>query len=160
VRRPLRGLVHTMRAVRAGDLSAKASFHHADELGAAVTEFNAMMGDLLEARRRLIAEVEAREALETSLQRTDKLAAVGQLSAGLAHEIGSPLQVLNGRARALAARTDVPADVRRTAEILASESDRITRIVEQLLTFSRQTVPLIAETDLTAPVRDIVEFFE
>jgi signal transduction histidine kinase len=160
VRGPLRNLVQTMRAVRAGDLSAKASFHRADEMGAAVTEFNAMMSDLIEARRRLITEVERREALETSLQRTDKLVTVGQLSAGLAHEIGSPLQVVNGRARALAARTDVPSDVRRTAEILASESDRIARIVEQLLTFSRHTVPSITEAQLSAPVRDIVELFE
>ena len=148
VRGPLRNLVQTMRAVRAGDLSAKASFHRADEMGDAVTEFNAMMSDLVEARRRLITEVERRETLETSLQRTDKLVTVGQLSAGLAHEIGSPLQVVNGRARALAARTDVPSDVRRTAEILARESDRIARIVEQLLTFSRHTVPSITETQL------------
>src|SRR5207253_1179735 len=49
--------------------------------------------------------------------------------------------------------------VRRTAEILASESDRITRIVEQLLTFSRQTVPHMTETQLAPPVRDIVELF-
>jgi len=160
VRVPLRNLVNTMRAVRAGNLSAKASFRRADELGAAVTEFNAMMSDLGEARSRLMVEVERREALETSLQRTDKLVTVGQLSAGLAHEIGSPLQVLNGRARALAARTDIPPDVRRTAEILTSESDRITRIVEQLLAFSRHTVPRITETRLSTPIRDIVEWFE
>jgi len=160
VRVPLHNLVNTMRAVRAGNLSAKASFRRADELGAAVAEFNAMMSDLAEARGRLMIEVERREALEMSLQRTDKLVTVGQLSAGLAHEIGSPLQVVNGRARALAARTDIPPDVRRTAEILASESDRITRIVEQLLKFSRHTVPRITETRLSTPVRDIVEWFE
>jgi len=119
-----------------------------------------MMSDLGEARGRLMIEVERREAPEMSLQRTDKLVTVGQLSAGLAHEIGSPLQVVNGRARALAARTDIPPDVRRTAENLTSESDRITRIVEQLLTFSRHTVPRISETRLSTPVRDIVEWFE
>jgi signal transduction histidine kinase len=160
VRRPVLDLVRTMRAVRAGNMAAKASFRRADELGTAVAEFNAMMGDLDDARRRLIAEAESREALEAKLQRADKLVTVGQLSAGLAHEIGSPLQVLNGRARALAMRTDVPAEVRRSAGILANESDRITRIVEQLLTFSRQTVPTIAQTQLGTPVRDIVDLVE
>src|SRR5438034_6395514 len=67
VRVPLRNLVNTMRAVRAGNLSAKASFRGADELGAAVAEFNAMMSDLGEARGRLMIEVERREALEMSL---------------------------------------------------------------------------------------------
>jgi signal transduction histidine kinase len=159
VRRPVRDLVHTMRAVRAGDLSAKARFRHADEMGDAVNAFNDMMGDLVDARQRLIAEAEAREVLEANLQRTDKLVTVGQLSAGLAHEIGSPLQVLNGRARALAAREDVAADIRRHAEILARESDRITRIVDQLLTFSRYTAPRMADMPMGPAVQAIVEFF-
>jgi signal transduction histidine kinase len=159
VRRPLQDLLQTMRAVRAGDLTAKARFRHADEMGEAVNAFNDMMGDLREARRRLISEAEAREVLELKLQRTDKLVTVGQLSAGLAHEIGSPLQVLNGRARALAAREELPADVRRNAEILARESDRITRIVDQLLTFSRYTAPRMADMALGPAVQEIVEFF-
>ena len=160
VRRPLLDLVQTMRAVRAGDLSAKVLFKRADEMGQAVTEFNAMVAELADARRRLIAETEAREALEIALQRTDKLNTVGQLSAGLAHEIGSPLQVVNGRARALASRADIPPDIRRIAEILADQSDRITRIVEQLLTFARHTTPKRIDVGLREPVRDVVELFE
>jgi two-component system, NtrC family, sensor histidine kinase HydH len=160
VRRPLLDLVQTMRAVRAGDLSAKVSFKRADEMGEAVSEFNAMVAELGDARRRLIAETEAREALEIALQRTDKLITVGQLSAGLAHEIGSPLQVVNGRARALAARPDIPADIRRIAEIVANESDRIARIVEQLLTFARHTTPKRIDVGLREPVRDVVALFE
>ena len=159
VRRPLRALVQTMRAVKSGDLSARASVQATDEMGAAVSEFNAMVEQLVDARRRLSAEAESREALEASLQRADKLVTVGQLSAGLAHEIGSPLQIVNGRARALAARPDLPADVRRSAEILAAESDRITRIVEQLLTFSRRSVPSTTDIDVTGAVRDIIELF-
>jgi two-component system, NtrC family, sensor histidine kinase HydH len=160
VRRPLLDLVLTMRAVRAGDLSAKVSFKRVDEMGEAVSEFNAMVAELADARRRLIAETEAREALEIALQRTDKLITVGQLSAGLAHEIGSPLQVVNGRARALAARADIPADIRRIAEILANQSDRIAHIVEQLLTFARHTTPRRIDVGLREPVRDVVELFE
>ena len=160
VRGPVLDLVRTMRAVRAGDLSAKARFRRKDELGAAVAEFNAMMTELADARGRLIAEGEAREALEANLQHADKLIALGQLSAGLAHEIGSPLQVLNGRANAIAGRTDIPGDVRRSAQILANQSDRITHIVEQLMTFSRQSVPAIGDTLLGDPVHDIVELLQ
>ena len=90
----------------------------------------------------------------------DKLATVGQLSAGLAHEIGSPLQILSGRARALAARTDVPADVLRVGRIIAEQSNRITGIVDQLLSFARRRTPHMAEIDLGPPVAEIVDLLE
>jgi len=159
VRRPIRALVAAMRAVRSGDLSAQAAPCGADEIGAAAGEFNALVADLADARRRLLEAVEARQATEASLQRADKLVTVGQLAAELAHEIGSPLQILHGRARTLAARPDLPADVQRTGEILANESDRITRIVDQLLTLSRRSAPCMTDVELRVPVSDIVELF-
>ena len=67
---------------------------------------------------------------------------------------------MNGRARALASRADIPPDIRRIAEILADQSDRITRIVEQLMTFARHTTPKRIEVGLREPVRDVVELFE
>ncbi|HEX4439018.1 MAG TPA: HAMP domain-containing sensor histidine kinase [Thermoanaerobaculia bacterium] len=158
VRRPLEALVREMRASRSGERSAAIPIRR-DEIGAVVSEFNVLMGHLADARRRLIAESEAREALETKLEHSNRLVTVGQLSAGLAHEIGSPLQILNGRARALANRGDLPVDVRRSAEILSNESDRIARIVEQLLTFSRRSAPCKVNAVLSAPVREVAELF-
>lgn len=160
VRRPLEDLVRAMRMVRAGDLTAHVGFGRRDELGAAGAEFNAMMGDLADARRRLVHEAETRAAFEARLQHTDKLNTLGQVAAGLAHEIGSPLQVVNGRARALAARADLPGDLRRTAEILAAESDRITRIVQQLLSFARHATPAMTTVQLLPAIRDIVELLQ
>ncbi len=123
-------------------------------------EFNLMLAQLEEARRRLIDAAEAREALETGLQRLDKLATLGQVSAGLAHEIGSPLQILSGRARQLAGRSDLPADVQRSARILEEQSDRIAKIVEQLLSFARRKSARMEKTDVAAAVASIVELFE
>lgn len=160
VRRPLQDLVQAMRSVRAGDLSAQVGVGRRDEIGAAGAEFNAMTTDLADARHRLLHEAETRAAFEARLQHTDKLITLGQVSAGLAHEIGSPLQVVNGRARALAARADLPDDLRRTAQILASESDRITRIVQQLLTFARHANPSMTRVQVLDPVRDIVDLLQ
>jgi len=158
VRRPLEALVREMRASRTGERSSAIPIRR-DEIGAVVSEFNVLMSHLADARRRLIEEAEAREALETKLEHANRLVTVGQLSAGLAHEIGSPLQILNGRARALAARGDLPGDVRRTAQILSNESDRIARIVEQLLTFSRRSAPCKVDSVLSGPVREVAELF-
>src|SRR4029434_6035765 len=94
VRRPLERLSVVMRRVRSGALSAMVPALARDELGDIAVEFNNMTRELDQARHQLVQAAESREALEQSLMHLDKLATVGQLSAGLAHEIGSPPQHL------------------------------------------------------------------
>src|SRR5262249_4694383 len=120
-------------------------------------EFNAMMRELTREREELVAAAESREALEMQLQRLDKLATIGELSAGLAHEIGSPLQVLHGRARAIATPGDLPAQIVRSGRVTEKQSDRIARIVEQLLTLARRKPAQMAEVDPRAAVAPILE---
>src|SRR2546425_1010953 len=130
-------------------------------VGAGAGEFDSLVADLRSARERIAREVESRNSLERGLQQVDKLVTIGQLSAGLAHGIGSPLQIMNGRARALLTRPHSPEDVRKNAEILADQTDRIARIVEQLLRFSRRRAVNLSETDLRRPVEavlDLVDF--
>ncbi|HWU89586.1 MAG TPA: HAMP domain-containing sensor histidine kinase [Kofleriaceae bacterium] len=155
VTRPIARLLDGMRHVREGDFRARVRPGHHDEIGRLVDEFNAMIGALAEERSRAEAEAEARARLERGLQRVDKLVTIGQLSAGLAHEIGSPLQVLSGRATALAAHADP--EVRRQAEQLVTQCDRITRVVEQLLSFGRRKAAAVALCDLVEPVRVVID---
>jgi signal transduction histidine kinase len=160
VGRPLTRLMVAMEDVRAGNLTANVSVQRTDEVGLLTAQFNSMVRELESARRRLIEATESREALEAGLRRVDKLATLGQLSAGLAHEIGSPLQILNGRARALASRTDLPADLRRVAQVFEEQSDRITKIVEQLLAVARRKPAQWGEIDMAATVGPIVDLLE
>ncbi len=157
VTRPLAALASSMRRLRSRESTVSPSKDSGDEVGQLTREFEALVEDLRLARERIDREVESRTNLEHGLQRVDKLITIGQLSAGLAHEIGSPLQVLSGRARAILARPGVPDEIRRHAQILADQSDRITRIVEQLLDFSRRRPPRFAKTDLRAPVGSVLE---
>jgi signal transduction histidine kinase len=157
VGRPLGRLMVAMEDVRAGNLTANVSVQRTDEVGRLTAEFNAMVRELEGARRRLIEATESREALEAGLRRVDKLASLGQLSAGLAHEIGSPLQILNGRARALASRADLPAEIRRIAQVFEEQSDRIAKIVDQLMTVARRKPAQWGEFDLKSTVGPIVE---
>ncbi|AKQ70181.1 sensor histidine kinase [Myxococcus hansupus] len=160
LQQPLERVVRGMRAVRGGDFTATVVAGGDDEVGEVVHAFNAMVTELRVARLRLSEEADSRLALEAGLRRVDKLAAVGQLSAGLAHEIGSPLLILNGRAQALAARAELPDDVRRNARILVEQSERIERIVRQLLDLARRKPSRLEPLDALASVRAVVDLLE
>lgn len=160
VRRPLTAITRGMQVVQKGDLSARLSAQRSEELDELVSEFNIMVAALRDARERFAKEAEARQSLEEGLRRVDKLATVGQLSAGLAHEIGSPLQILNGRARALLSRAHSSEEVRRNAEILVAESERIAGIVEQLMRFARRMPVKLREIDLRPTAEAVVNLLE
>jgi len=157
VGRPLTRMAAGMHKLRLGEPAAKLETRRRDEVGRLAAEFDALVAELREARERIAREVDSRLVLEQALQRVDKLATIGQLSAGLAHEIGSPLQIMSGRARALLARDLGPDDVRKNATILAEQADRIAGIVEQLLSFARPRPAHPVKTDLAAPVRKILD---
>ncbi|MGN6107333.1 MAG: sensor histidine kinase, partial [Kofleriaceae bacterium] len=155
VSRPIARLLEGVRQVRAGEFRSPVPAARRDEIGELVAEFNAMGEALAEARARTEIEAEARARLEQGLQRVDKLVTIGQLSAGLAHEIGSPLQVMSGRASALLEHADP--EVQRQAGLLVQQCDRIARVVEQLLAFGRRKPPVIRRCDLTEPIRSVIE---
>jgi signal transduction histidine kinase len=161
VGRPLQRLVAAMRRVQAGDLAADLpAARRSDEVGELTTAFNEMTHELRAARQRVSDEVERTHALEARLARADKLIAVGQLAATLAHEIGSPLQVLVGRARALATR-DYPAErVSRHATIIADQAERIAGIVEGLLSYARQRPGHAEPTALPEAAASVVELLQ
>jgi signal transduction histidine kinase len=73
-----------------------------DEIGDLATELNAMCEQLAEANRQLNAATEARIAALEQLRHADRLKTVGQLASGVAHELGTPLNVVSGRAKMIA----------------------------------------------------------
>lgn len=159
VGRPLAMLLRALRLLRSGESPPRLAPARRDEVGAVAQEFNEVVGALAEARQHLARELEARRLLEAGIQRLDKLATLGQLATGLAHEIGSPLQVLNGRARALHDRAQ-DAETRRYAGIFVEQTDRIARIVTQLLRVARRAPQQLQQTDITHVLRTVVELFE
>ncbi|HEY4058051.1 MAG TPA: ATP-binding protein [Kofleriaceae bacterium] len=155
VTRPIASLLTGVRHVREGDFVTRVAEARHDEIGELTNEFNRMIEALAASRGQFETEAEARRRLERGLGEVDKLVTIGQLSAGLAHEIGSPLQVLSGRASTLLDHAD-PA-VRRQAELLVGQCDRITRIVDHLLSLGRRKPPAIGPIDLVAPTRVVLD---
>ncbi len=155
VSRPIARLLEGVRHVREGDFRTRVQSGRNDEIGKLVDEFNSMIGALAQSRAQIEAEADTRSRLELGLQRVDKLVTIGQLSAGLAHEIGSPLQVLSGRASALLEHEDP--EVRRQAKLLVGQCDRITSIVEQLLSYGRRKPIRVGPCDLVVPVVAVID---
>lgn len=155
IRTPLRHLKAAMNDVREGRFTSDLPVFRNDELGEVAHDFNDLAHQLNDARVRLEAELESRRELERAVRHADKLITIGQLSAGLAHEIGSPLQVLNGRARALLERHRDNDNVEKHARVIVEETDRITGIVEQLLRFARRK-PARFEKTATHSISDRV----
>lgn len=158
--RPIGQLMGAMRAVRDGREAGPLGLAGDDELVALAAEFDDMYHELRAAQGRAAAESEARREAMRSLQAADRWVTVGQLSAAVAHEIGSPLQVLLGRARALAERPDDAEQTRRVAGILVREGERITRIVGQLLSWSRRRPAQRGPVDVAAAAREVAALLE
>ncbi len=136
--RPVAQLIDKARRIGSGDLESPRLPVSLDELGELAAEVNSMCDRLREARSRLTAEATARiEALE-QLRHADRLTTVGRLASGIAHELGTPLQVVAGRARMITTGESTGDDAVRDARIVVEQSTRMTQIIRQLLDFARR----------------------
>jgi len=99
--------------------------------------FNAILLDIT-ARKQ--AEEEKRK-LQEKAQISSRLAAVGEMAAGIAHEINNPLTGVLGFSQILLGMADLPPVIREDVKIIADGSERVAGIVRRLLTFARQTKP-------------------
>ncbi len=153
VGRPMRRLVEKARRVGEGDFNTPLELRQHDELGVLATEMNAMCERLVVATDRADAEAEARIATLEQLRHADRLTTVGKLASGIAHELGTPLNVVSGRARMIITGEAEGQEVVESAEVIVSASRRMTTIIRQLLDFARRRGPQKAEEDVHDVVR-------
>ncbi len=151
VSRPLAELSRRVSSLSSGDDSEREMI--GDEVTLITEEFRRLARQLSLARRRLLDESERKIELERRLRHSDKLATIGTLASGLAHEIGTPLGVIRGRAEHLLRGDREERKLTQGLEIIINQIDRITRIVRQLLDFGRRREPI----SITCDVRPIVQ---
>ncbi|HEU4697825.1 MAG TPA: ATP-binding protein [Gemmatimonadales bacterium] len=161
ITRPLGRLVAASEALGSGDLGYRLEPRAAPgELGQVARAFNGMAASLEQTQAAVAREAEERFALEHRLRETEKLAAIGNLAAGLAHEIAAPLNVISGRAEMLLKRDPGPGDRERQLRIIVQQITRITGIVRNLLDFARPREPQHRRLDLATVLHGVEELLE
>ncbi len=157
VMRPIRHVTDGVRRVAAGRFDQRLDASGNDELARLARDFNQMAEQLETLYRDL--EQRVRDT-SRDLVRAERLASVGYLAAGVAHEINNPLGIIAGRAElALHKLDDVPEhdDQRRVLRIICDEAFRCKAITEKLLSLSRGSDESRQAVDLAQVAREVAE---
>lgn len=148
VGRPMRRLSEKARQIGTGDLSGLLTLRQRDEIGELAREMNRMSNYLGQARERAATEAAARLSAVEQLRHADRLTTVGKLASGLAHELGTPLNVVAAHAKMIAKGEVVGAAVVESANAVHRQAERMTELIRQLLDFARRRAPQKSMVDL------------
>ena len=107
----------------------------------------------------IVSDVTRRRALERQLMHAEKLASVGILAAGVAHEIGNPLSAVSGYAQLLTKDGVSEAERKEFAGAIASQAERINRIIRDLLDYSRPSPYLGQAVEVNQAIEAVLNMF-
>jgi len=160
---PIKNLVNITGKIRDGDFDQKIDITAKNEIGQLMQSFNQMAEKLGENKRRLEDHIHNLEVTNKRLKRaqedlliSEKLASIGRLAAGVAHEIGNPLGAILGYTKILQEGMDSREEELSYLRRVETEIDRINHIVRGLLDFSRPTKFEIQELDVNTTIKNTI----
>ena len=162
VLRPVADLMEGMERVGTGETRAPVPVRSADELGHVATAFNRMTERLEEARHRVEAETDRSLELMRRLRQTESLAVAGKLCSSIAHEVGTPLNIIAGRAELMLRALPADSPLREDLNVIVNQIDRISRLIRAALDPFRQREPERAATtpaSVTDALRPLFQHF-
>jgi signal transduction histidine kinase len=160
VGRPLRRVVDKVRRAGSGDLEGPLDLGQRDEIGQLAGEVDVMCAQLAAARTRAERESAVRVRTVEQLRHADRLTTVGHLASGVAHELGTPLNVVLSRSNAIARGESTGDEAKTDARVCAEQVERMSRIIRQLLDFARVNKPRKEVVELEHLVRATLAMLE
>ncbi|MEX0730291.1 MAG: HAMP domain-containing sensor histidine kinase [Aquisalimonadaceae bacterium] len=130
-------LTGTMAQVEAGQRQCRASAEGPREIASLSRALNTMLDSMNHAENEIAQRRNAQARLEDQLRQSEKLAAIGRLASGVAHELGTPLSVIDGKAQRALRRADAESPEAGALTQIRGEVSRMEHIVRQLLDFGR-----------------------
>ncbi len=150
VARPIAELVAKTKRVGAEDYASPVLLQSGTEFGQIGTALNIMSDRLVSAQSRRDGEHEQRVLAERQLRHAERLMTAGRLAAGVAHEIGTPLNVISAHAKMIAMGEQIGETAVQGARTIVEQAEHITTIIKQLLGFVRRKGPETQVVNLLA----------
>lgn len=146
VHRPIRGLVNATRKVAQGNFDYHIPISSRDEIGQLALSFNNMTGHLKDKQHQLV--------------RSEKLASLGKLTAGIAHELNNPLTRVLAYSKLLAGDAPDGSELKKDLEVIVAETMRIREIIKELLGFARAEEPERKILDINQVITETVSLLK
>jgi two-component system NtrC family sensor kinase len=175
VHRPITAIRETMHRAGMGAIAARAPIHRRDEIGEVAVGLNEMLGrleqfqaelqdrvqqatgELRETNVRLVESYQRVLALRKALSQAEQMAALGQMAANAAHQIGTPLNLISGYVQLMIEETRSDASSLRRLETIEVQIRKVTDAVRAMLDEARQPGLQPVRVDLAALVEQVCE---
>lgn len=152
VKKPLDNMVDTMLKVEKGNFAVRIAYKGRDEIGRLIESFNSMV-DRLE-----VAQIELEQLHFQQLERADRLASIGEMAAGIAHEIKNPLAGISAAVTII--KDDMSSDDPRGAILgeVIGQVKRLDKTVNDLLFFGKPSLPELTCVDINSILSTTLKF--
>jgi two-component system, NtrC family, sensor kinase len=183
VHRPVKRLLTAVESVSQGTMTSVVPVEEQDELGELAGTFNDMVRKIREATQDNAQLTESLREMNDGLQqkvieattevleknralaqsdaaRAQRLSAIGQVAATVAHKIGTPLTALSGHIQLLAEDQTLSTESRRRLQTVEAQIERTSKIIQDLLLYARRPDPVRSPIDLNACVAECLALFQ
>lgn len=152
--RPIKKLIGAFKEVESGNLSVRIETKQKDELGQLSRSFNGMVESLELARQ------EIERCHTDQIMRAAKLASLGEMASGIAHEIKNPLAGIHSAIQVLIAEFDVEDPKKKIMDEILNQVKRLDRTVRDLLAYARPAPPIMAYTNINSIIEKALFFVQ
>ena len=164
---PMKKMAEAAQKISGGDFNVKVEIDSENELGRLAAAFNRMAEELAQRQQSLEFQVSELAKANRELRKTqdqliisEKLASVGKLAAGVAHEIGNPLSIITGYLEILSRSKNLDDRQKDLAARVDGELKRINQIIRELLDYSRPPSAHMEIVDLNAVLAETLKLIE